>query len=176
MNGASITRQQHFLKTDPDMWDATADGRKTAEFRKNDRDFQVEDLLILKRETFDGEGDGFRYLYRIITHIVRGPDFSIPEGFAMLSVQRPREAVTQFDLRDNGIKTLAQCEAIMQSELAKRHWDIFQQFQYRMATPHLLTQLEQAQQVCLDLELDHFLQTLPPEVRQHLERRLSEEQ
>jgi hypothetical protein len=84
---AAMSDKQHFLKTDPDCWDAISDDRKTADFRKDDREFEVNDLLILKRGTFEGVGEGFRYCYRVITHIVRGPAFGIPEGYAMLSLK-----------------------------------------------------------------------------------------
>jgi hypothetical protein len=65
------------------MWDAVEDGTKTAEFRKNDRGFEVGDILALMRNDTPGNT---RYATRVITHIVRGPAFGIPEGYAMLSL------------------------------------------------------------------------------------------
>lgn len=70
----------HELKTAPVPWMAVRDGLKTAEFRRNDRDFQVGDTLHLRYITADGE-----LLIRRITDVTRGPLFNIPEGYAMLS-------------------------------------------------------------------------------------------
>lgn len=77
----------HELKTAPDVFDAVWCGLKTAEFRKNDRDFQVGDWLWLR------DWDGTCYCASVaaeITHIVFGPNFGIPEGFAMLSFNPSR--------------------------------------------------------------------------------------
>ena len=88
--------KMHALKTAHDMWDAVARGAKTAEFRKDDRGFEVGDTLILVRLRTPS-----RYVIthgpapkieRTITHIVRGPDYGIPEGYAMLSLATPSES------------------------------------------------------------------------------------
>lgn len=74
----------HRLKTAVDMWEAIRERKKTAEFRKNDRDYRVGDRLILERGI-----DGNKYnltLHRAITHAVYGPAYGIPEGYAMLSL------------------------------------------------------------------------------------------
>jgi len=39
---------EHYLKTWPEYFDAVIDGRKPFEFRKNDRGFEVGDILILQ--------------------------------------------------------------------------------------------------------------------------------
>lgn len=73
------------LKTAPGPFRAVWRGEKLAEFRKNDRDFQVNDRILLV------EHDGERWLqpYRSVlvrvTHIASGGTFGIPVGFAMLS-------------------------------------------------------------------------------------------
>lgn len=74
----------HELKTDEAMWDAIDRNEKTAEFRKDDRAYEVGDTLILGRGVDKNVGAG-RMIQTQITHIVRGPAFGIPEGYALLS-------------------------------------------------------------------------------------------
>lgn len=71
------------LKTEPAMWVAIRDGRKTAEFRRDDRGFEVGDVLQLCY------GSDLPIIEKCVSHIVRGPAFGIPAGFAMLSLQEP---------------------------------------------------------------------------------------
>lgn len=74
----------HVLKTAPDPWLAVRAGVKTAEFRRDDRGFEVGDVLDLRFGAEDGPS-----LKRRITHITRGPLFGIPEGYAVLSFGDP---------------------------------------------------------------------------------------
>lgn len=82
----------HQLKTHHRPYLALATGTKLFEWRKNDRDFQVDDMLILMR--FDPDSatyvDG-EYLVRWVTYVLRGPDFGVPEGFCVMSLtdQKP---------------------------------------------------------------------------------------
>lgn len=95
----------HFLKTWPDAFVAIVAGLKTAEFRKDDRGYEVGHRLILQEwdpETAAGyTGRDFGPLE--ITDIRRGGRFGIPEGFAMLSFRRSegvdRERVLEGALR-----------------------------------------------------------------------------
>jgi hypothetical protein len=73
----------HVLKTVEDIWDAVERGEKTAEVRKNDRDFRVGDMLTLLRGT--DPATAYRTLSRTISHIVLGPAFGIGDGYALLS-------------------------------------------------------------------------------------------
>lgn len=79
----------HELKAWPASFEAVWSGKKTAEFRRNDRDFQEGDWLRL-REWLpldeDGEYTGAE-LGVTITDIQRGPDWGIPEGYAVLSIK-----------------------------------------------------------------------------------------
>ena len=79
---------EHHLKTSHDAWDAVERGDKTAEFRKDDRGFKVGDKLVLFRTTLPAPEllPQIPTLTRWITHIVRGPDYGIPKGYAMLSI------------------------------------------------------------------------------------------
>jgi hypothetical protein len=73
----------HPLKTDHDPFDALFSGSKTAEYRRNDRDFQIGDQLHL-RETHKGIFTG-RTVIAVITHMQMG--YGIPRGYAMLSLR-----------------------------------------------------------------------------------------
>ena len=77
----------HELKTWPGSFQAVWDGDKTAEFRLDDRGFEVGDTLVLKewgpiKKEYSG-----RIICAIITHILRGPGFGFPKGYAMLSLR-----------------------------------------------------------------------------------------
>jgi hypothetical protein len=81
----------HELKTWPQSFDPTWRGEKRAEFRVADRQFDTGDILIL-REWVPGRGGGEgaytgRAIEALVTHVLRGPDFGIPEGYAMLSIK-----------------------------------------------------------------------------------------
>lgn len=77
----------HELKTWPVYWFKVFMGRKTFEVRKNDRDFKVGDILILKE--YDLESDTYtgRNLSRRVTFILEGGGFGIEEGFCVMSIQ-----------------------------------------------------------------------------------------
>lgn len=74
------------LRTDPGPFRAVWRGEKTAEFRKDDRQFQVGDIVNLIE--FDRALGRclypIRQLYIRITHY-QGAGYGIPEGYAMLS-------------------------------------------------------------------------------------------
>ena len=80
--------QEHELKTWPAFFADLKTGQKTFELRKNDRNFQVGDLLIL-REYYPEED---RYTgckcKRKITHVLRyAPSFGLEVGYAVLSIK-----------------------------------------------------------------------------------------
>ena len=80
----------HDLKTDWEMWQAVAHGEKTAEFRRDDRGYAVGDVLRLFDPYYPS--DALHALERVVTHIVRGPAYGIPEGYAMLSFRIATDA------------------------------------------------------------------------------------
>jgi len=93
--------KRHELKTHPKPFAALAAGEKTFEWRKDDRHFEVGDMLVLQRyvpetETFEG-GE----LIRWVSYIIRGPAYGIPDGFCIMSValRRP-DNVTRFELME----------------------------------------------------------------------------
>lgn len=76
----------HSLKTHPAEFQATKRGLKLAEFRLDDRDYQVGDVLIL--EEWDPETRKYTndVLWAIVQHIQRGGKFGIPDGYVMMSI------------------------------------------------------------------------------------------
>ena len=76
----------HRLKTWPEVFEATAAGLKTAEFRINDRNFQVGDSLMLQEynpETCEYTGN---HITMRINHILYGNQFGIPSGYVVISI------------------------------------------------------------------------------------------
>lgn len=80
----------HELKVDPAVWQDLWDGRKTFEFRKNDRDFKVGDGLHLRLlDLVTGkprEGDLYS-IHKRVTYILYGPAFGIPKGYCVMSIK-----------------------------------------------------------------------------------------
>lgn len=75
----------HHLKCWNEFHDAIRRGEKTFEVRKNDRDFQVGDVLRLHR--FDPETQTFSssVISRLVTYIMHGPAFGIEAGYCVMS-------------------------------------------------------------------------------------------
>ncbi len=79
----------HELKTWPDVFQATWDGKKTAEFRKNDRDFQVGDILHLREYDPIAQAYLQRVIRATVIHIVYGGSYGIPKGYCLMSITLP---------------------------------------------------------------------------------------
>jgi hypothetical protein len=87
---------EHYLKTWPEYWDRVNSMQKSFEIRKNDRDFQVNDYLIL--QAFDptaNDGDGAYIkgseITMKVTYILHGPQFGIEAGYCVMQLQIPHE-------------------------------------------------------------------------------------
>jgi len=84
----------HELKTDPAVFEAVASGRKTYEIRKNDREFQVGDILHLRETALSGKdmknGGALHYTGReilaYVKHILRGPIYGLMDGWCIMSI------------------------------------------------------------------------------------------
>lgn len=77
----------HFLKTWPQFFNDVRFGRKTFEVRKQDRDFQVGDLLVLqewdnKKKEYTKETESCEVVY-----LLEGGQFGIEEGFCVLGIK-----------------------------------------------------------------------------------------
>jgi hypothetical protein len=82
---------RHILKTWPEPYAAMVEGWKTHEFRKDDRGYEVGDMLVLQEWRPDaGKVGGGKYtggeIIRWVTYIGRGPGFGIPKGYCVMSV------------------------------------------------------------------------------------------
>lgn len=86
-----MSRQHHYLKTDAEVWKEVQEGRKTAEFRFNDRNFKVLDFMYLK-ESIDGEETGKVIGPLTITHIL-DQGYGMPEGYCMISFNGLSESI-----------------------------------------------------------------------------------
>lgn len=78
----------HDLKTWPDPYEAVEAGLKTFEWRKDDRNYQVGDTLTLKKWNPRYKAYTGKQLARKVTHILRGPQFCVPEGFVCMSISQ----------------------------------------------------------------------------------------
>lgn len=106
-------QRKHKLKTWPESFEAMLSGRKTHEWRSDDRGFAVNDLLVLEefvpckscagtgrvRDYMESEDCGCerphgkctgRYLEFFVTFITRHPEFGVPKGWVVMSVGSKR--------------------------------------------------------------------------------------
>jgi hypothetical protein len=83
----TITVKIHPLKTWPRFYQAVADGSKTFEVRKNDRDFQVGDVLELKEWDHATERYTGREMAKVVTYVLHGGAFGIDSDFCVLSLR-----------------------------------------------------------------------------------------
>ena len=93
-----MNKKVHDLKTRIDCFQAIVDGYKTAEYRKDDRNFKVGDWLNLMEWNSETESYTGATVLFLTTHIVRdAPEFGIPDGYCMLSFKQisPSRMVTE---------------------------------------------------------------------------------
>jgi len=82
----------HKLKSWPSQFAALRSGKKTFEYRKNDRFFAVGDVLELREWERDNRvgGDGGGYTgqveRRVVVHILSS-GFGLPDGYCVLGVE-----------------------------------------------------------------------------------------
>ena len=75
----------HFLKTWPEYFDAVRRGIKDAEIRKDDRDFEIGDSVVLQEwcpqsESFTGQ----QHHMGDISYILKGGKFGLEADYVML--------------------------------------------------------------------------------------------
>lgn len=77
----------HLLKTWCNYYDRSVEGEKPFEVRKNDRDFQTGDILVLQEfdpvdNAFTGRDKDF-----VITYILHGGQFGIEQGYVVMGIR-----------------------------------------------------------------------------------------
>ncbi|WP_294267735.1 ASCH/PUA domain-containing protein [uncultured Chryseobacterium sp.] len=78
----------HELKTHSEYFNALVSGDKNFEVRKDDRNFQRGDELLLRDyNPFTQKYTG-RLLHRKITYVLRGGAFGIQEGYCVLAIDK----------------------------------------------------------------------------------------
>lgn len=108
----------HALKTDPFVFEQVWKGKKPFEIRKNDRDFQIGDLLILKETKFSGEemAKGSPLIYtgrRVearISCIIEDYFYGIRENFCVIGlvdIKRRFRSTPCTSLNESGISEWA---------------------------------------------------------------------
>lgn len=94
--GVRYTGRKHDLKCWPEPFAAIRAGLKQWELRRNDRDYQIGDLLWNREwnpetEEYTGEAAG-----NLVTWMLNGPAFGLPEGYCIMSLDRnPALAIQQ---------------------------------------------------------------------------------
>ena len=81
----------HDLKVWPGYFDAIADGSKPFEVRKNDRNFQTGDTLVLREYSPGADEYTGREVRRTVSYMLSGDDpmgfaFGLRQGFAVLGL------------------------------------------------------------------------------------------
>lgn len=75
---------EHELRCWPPYFKAIADGRKPFEIRRNDRPFKVGDTIYLREWDPEREEYSGRECRRVITYVLLGGEWSIPEDLCVL--------------------------------------------------------------------------------------------
>ena len=79
-------KTEHEIKIDTKFYARVADGQKTFEIRKNDRDYQVGDVLCMRE--YDPKGEYYiDHSHMLIANIVYMSTFQQKEGYVVLGIE-----------------------------------------------------------------------------------------
>ncbi|WP_234733417.1 ASCH/PUA domain-containing protein [Tellurirhabdus bombi] len=82
-----MPKKTHLLKTLPKYFDEIALGWKPFEVRKNDRNFQLGDYLILAKWNPDqNQYEDDEWLIKEVCYLLPGGQFGIEEGYCVLGL------------------------------------------------------------------------------------------
>ena len=98
--------KEHDLKCWPEPFKALVADLKTFEWRKNDRDYQVGDVLHLREWDPGTKEYTGRDIRMAVTYIMHKGDFEIHEGYCIMSIRRA--GTEQDKLRSRILKRLEQ--------------------------------------------------------------------
>lgn len=76
---------EHKLKILPTYFEEVRLGNKTFELRKNDRPYNIGDILILQE--FDNNGYTKKELTREITYILQGGNYGLDKDYCILGIK-----------------------------------------------------------------------------------------
>lgn len=77
----------HELKTWPEYFQAVWDGIKPFDLRKNDRDYKIGDLLLLKEWSPQTESYTGRHIGCTISYVLLGGVFGLPTDMCILGIR-----------------------------------------------------------------------------------------
>lgn len=80
--------KNHELKCWPEFWKYMLTGEKSFEVRKNDRNFQVWDRLILKEWNPESEQYTGNIIVREISYVLHGGQLGIEDGYCVLGLRK----------------------------------------------------------------------------------------
>lgn len=80
-----VRRKRHELKCWPEYFRKILSGHKTFEIRKDDRNFQEGDELLLREWHPIGQGYSGREVVRSVAYIIRG-GFGLREGYVCMAL------------------------------------------------------------------------------------------
>ena len=85
----------HYLKIKAEYYTDVEIGLKTFELRKNDRDFQVGDVLMLIK--LDDKGNETDQVTRVkVTYILKDcPQYGLKEGYAILGISNEQQNIVR---------------------------------------------------------------------------------
>lgn len=75
----------HELKILPEFFVAVLECRKTFELRKNDRDYKVGDVILLKE--FDGKRYTGNYTRKNVTYVLNGGQYGLDKDYVILGIK-----------------------------------------------------------------------------------------
>jgi murein L,D-transpeptidase YafK len=78
----------HELKTNVEFFTAIYSGNKQFEIRKDDRDFEVGDELVLKEYSRENLQYTGRFLHRKVDYVLRGGQFGLEDGYVIMSISK----------------------------------------------------------------------------------------
>lgn len=102
----------HYLKIKPEYYKDVECGLKTFELRKNDRNFQVGDVLMLIK--LDGEGNETDQVCKVkVNYILKDcPQYGLKDGYAILGINANSREMFSFkgeDFRMSAPKAIPVC-------------------------------------------------------------------